>query len=107
MLPEQFADLEPFAATWAIPDANDRYARRLASTMDELLAFYHAVVPRGEEVLSYLRQFDLDDMPDSVVNLMWLMGSLSAVSFAVDVFRQPTVPETCGASMPWTVFPSP
>ena len=45
--PPQFADLEPFAG-WAVPTERARYAKRLASTMDELQAFYDAAFPRLE-----------------------------------------------------------
>jgi len=107
MLPDQFADLEPFAPTWSVSDANERYERRLVSTMEDLQAFYDAAVLRGPEAISHLNEFDITDLPEPQANLLWMYCSLSAVSFAVDVFRQPTVPETCGATMPWTVVPYP
>ena len=43
----EFADLEPFAATWCLPTEPERFAQRLASTMDEMQAFYDAA-PAGE-----------------------------------------------------------
>ena len=43
-LPPDFADLEPFA-DWALPTEAERYAKRLASTMAELQAFYDAAFP--------------------------------------------------------------
>src|SRR5207302_9519159 len=46
-LPADFSDLEPFA-DWAIPTERARYAKRLASTMDELQTFYDAALPRLE-----------------------------------------------------------
>jgi hypothetical protein len=107
VLPAPFADLERFTAKWAVPDANERYERRLASEMEELQEFYDAAVARGEEVMAYLEQCPYEDLNEADTNLMWLYCSLSAVSFAIDVFRQPTVPETGGASMPWTVVPYP
>ncbi len=45
--PADFADLEPFA-DWALPSEGDRYAKRIASSMDELQAFYDAAFPRLE-----------------------------------------------------------
>ena len=83
LLPARFADLERFAERWSCGDINERYRRREASTMAELTEFYEAVVPRGEEILGYLQGFSMDDLPDAECNLMWLMASLSAVSFAV------------------------
>ena len=44
VLPPAFADLEPFAA-WCLPTEAERYAKRLASSMDELQAFYDAGLP--------------------------------------------------------------
>ena len=107
MLPEAFSELEPFAAIWCIPDANERYDRRLASSMDELEAFYRAVVERAGEIMDHLRTRDPADMDDASTNLMWLMCSLSTVGFAVDVFKQPMIPDTCGARMPWIETPYP
>ena len=49
-LPADFEDLEPFA-DWALLSESDRYAKRLASTMDELQAFYDAALGAGAESL--------------------------------------------------------
>ena len=102
LLPAAFADLEPFAADWSLAGEEDRYARRLASSMEELQIFYDAVVPRIDAAKAYLDQFDLDDMPEPARKLMWLLASLITVSYAVDVFKQPKVPDT-GASYLYTV----
>ncbi|HEY6534065.1 MAG TPA: hypothetical protein VIY72_17275 [Acidimicrobiales bacterium] len=100
MLPDAFADLEPFAPTWCLKDEPDRYATRLASTMDEMQTFYDAFLPRLEDALSWLDRYDLDDIPDDELaqNLLWLCYSLVCVSFPVEVWRQPRVPDS-GASM--------
>jgi hypothetical protein len=58
-LPAEFADLEPFA-DWALPTEGERYAKRIASTMDELQAFYDAAFPRSEAAATYLDQFPMD-----------------------------------------------
>jgi hypothetical protein len=106
LLPEEFADLEPFAADWALPKANDRYQRRLNGTMAEMQAFYDAAVPRGEQVIEYLNGFELDELPDVALHLLWLMESLSVVSFAVDIFKQPKVPDSGAAYLKWVVEPA-
>ena len=95
-LPSEFADLEPFAA-WALPDERTRYAKRIASTMDELQSFYDVAFPRLEDAMTYLDQFALDDMPDDAQRLLWLYCALVTVSFPVEVWRQPRVPDS-GAS---------
>ena len=59
-LPAEFADLEPFAGL-GLPSERERYAKRIASSMDELQAFYDAAFPRLEAAIAYLDQFPLDD----------------------------------------------
>ena len=93
-LPAQFADLEAIAGPWALPAYNDRYAKRLASGMAELEAFYGAVFPRAEEMLAYCDRHDIDNPPAEMKALLDVLYSLIAVSFAVEVWKQPRVPDT-------------
>jgi hypothetical protein len=44
-LPEPFQDLEPHLA-WSLPTDRERSAKRQSSTMAEINAFYHAMLPR-------------------------------------------------------------
>jgi hypothetical protein len=97
-LPADFVDLEPFA-DWALPTERARYAKRLASTMDELQAFYDAAFPRMDAAASYLEQFDLNDMPEDAKHLLWLYCALVTVSFPVEVWRQPKVPDSGSTSL--------
>lgn len=101
-LPADFADLEPFAG-WALPTERARYAKRLASAMDELQAFYDAAFPRLDDALAYLDGFALDALPEDATRLMWLFSALVTVSFPVEVWRQPRVPDS-GASTFDSVF---
>ena len=74
VLPVEFADLERFAQ-WCLPSEPERYAKRLASPMVEMKAFYDAITPRAEEALTYCDKFPLnDDLPDDVQNLMHQIG---------------------------------
>src|SRR2546423_1534205 len=91
-LPSDFADLEPFAE-WAIPTERARYDKRLASTMDEMQAFYDAAMPRMEDALAYLEQFSMDALPDDAKRLLWLSSSLVRVSSEVGVWRRPSAPD--------------
>jgi hypothetical protein len=104
-LPSEFADLEPYA-DWAIPSEFNRYAKRLASTMDELQAFYDAAFPRLEEGTDYLRQVELDGISDGNLHLLWLFSSLVTVSFPVEVWRQARVPDSGAASIDVVVEPA-
>ncbi len=105
VLPPAFADLEPFAA-WCLRTEAERYAMRLASSMDEMQAFYDAAFPRIEDAAAYLDQLDLDALPDDATHLLWLCYSLVNVSFPVEVWRQPRVPDSGAASMDVVVEPA-
>ena len=103
--PAQFADLEPYA-DWALPSEGDRYDKRLASTMDELQAFYDAVFPRLEASTDYLRSVQLDGISDEDQRLLWLFSALVTVSFPVEVWRQPRVPESGASTIDVVVEPA-
>ncbi len=104
-LPPEFADLEPFAG-WCLPTEAERYAKRLASSMDELQAFYDAAFPRLEAILAYLDSLALDSLPDEARRLLELSYSLVNVSFPVEVWRQARVPDSGAASMDVIVEPA-
>ena len=104
-LPSEFADLEPFA-DWALPTERERYARRIDSTMDELQAFYDAAFPRCEDALAYLDQFAFDAIPDDAQNLLWVYCALVTVSFPVEVWRQPRVPDSGASTFDEVVAPA-
>ena len=92
-LPREFAELEPFA-DWALATERERYAKRLSSTMDELQAFYDAALPRLEDAATYLEQLPLDNLPEDATRLLQLCYSLINVSFPVEAWNQPRVPDT-------------
>ena len=104
-LPPDFADLEPFA-DWALPSERDRYAKRLDSTMEELQAFYDAAFPQLEKGTDYLKAVELDGISEEDQNLLWLFSSLVTVSFPVEVWRQPRVPDSGAASLDLIVEPA-
>jgi len=102
--PPDYADLEPFA-DWALPTENERYAKRVASSMEELQAFYDAVFPRLAESVEYLKGIELAQMTDQEANLVRLFEALVTVSFPVEVWRQPRVPDSGASSFDAIVQP--
>jgi hypothetical protein len=105
-LPAQFADLEPFA-DWALPSEFDRYAKRLATPMADLQTFYDAAFPRLEGGTDYLKGVALEGISDEDRNLLWLFAALVTVSFPVEVWRQPRVPDSGASSIDVVVEPVP
>ena len=104
-LPAEFAELEPFA-DWALEHEPDRYAKRLASSMDELQAFYDAAFPHLETAMKHLDQYDLNALPDDAKHLLWLCYSLVNVSFPIEVWRQPRVPDSGASSFDAVLEPA-
>ena len=73
--------------------------------MEELQAFYDAAFPRLEDGTDYLKTVALDGISDEDQHLLWLFSSLVTVSFPVEVWRQPRVPESGAASIDVVVEP--
>ena len=103
-LPAEFASLEPFSG-WILATERERYAKRLASSMDEMQAFYDAAFPLLERATAYLEQFPIDDLPEPERNLLLLMMSLVMVSFPVEVWKQARVPDSGAAYLDLIVEP--
>jgi hypothetical protein len=107
LLPREFADLEPWAADWCLDSEPERYAKRLASTMDEIQAFYDAIFPRAEAAIAYLDKLPINDLPDDAHRLLKLLYSLVLASFPVEIWKQPYIPDTGTAQFELKLEPIP
>jgi hypothetical protein len=93
-LPAEFADLEPFS-DWILETERERYAKRLATPMQAMQELYDAAFPRLAEATKYLEDYPLGQpVPEPQRNLLLLMMSLVLVSFPVEVWQQPRVPDS-------------
>jgi len=107
LLPPEFSDLEPLVQDWCFDGEPQRYAKRLASTMDEIQRFYDAVMPRAEDAIRYLEKFPLDELPEDALRLLQLLYSLIVMSFPVEIWRQPRIPDTSLAQFELKIEPVP
>jgi hypothetical protein len=107
LLPSQFSALEPYATKWCLATERQRFAQRMAGTMDEMQAFYDAFFPRAEEAIAYCEKFPLDDMPEDAQRLLQLLYSLVMVSFPVEAWRQPKIPDAGAAYLDLVIEPIP
>jgi hypothetical protein len=94
MLPSGFADLERFVEHWAKPTVNERVDARCRSSMAEITEFYDALIVRAGDILDYLDQFPLHDMPEDAGRLTQLLLALVQASVAVEIQGQPLPPKT-------------
>ncbi len=98
VFPPGFAALEPFA-DWAIHGETNRYEKRVASTMGELQTFYDVATTRLDDAMAYLEKYAVEDLPEDGRRLLWLYCALITVSFPVEAWRQPRVPDAGAASI--------
>jgi len=106
VLPPEFADLQRFS-DWCLGSEPERYEKRLNSSMQEMQAFYDAITPRAEEAIAYCDKFSLDDMPDDVLNLVHLLYSMVMVSFPVECWKQPRIPDSGASTLDCMAEPFP
>ena len=107
LLPPEFAELEPWAATWCLATEPERWAQRMRSSMEELRAFYDAFFPRADQAITYCDRFPLNDLPPEAERLLQLLHSLLMVSYAVEVWKQPEVIRSGSARIDRVLEPRP
>jgi hypothetical protein len=95
-LPSEFSALEPHL-DWDLATEPERYAKRLASTMAEMQKFYDVAFPMLPDVVEYCDKYPLDDLPEGAKTLMHIMQSLVMVSFPIEAWKQPRVPDSGAA----------
>jgi hypothetical protein len=83
--PEDFAPLESFSA-WALPTERARHARKNASTMAEVRAFYDAMLPMLPAALEHLNRFALSDLPAPERRLLDLCLAMVEAAMTIENF---------------------
>lgn len=91
-LPQEFADLEPYAAGWAQASSDARHHQRQTSSMEDIKAFYDAFQPRLEAAFAYLDRFDVHALPAPAQTLLNLSFGYIEAALAVEIFKAPGVP---------------
>lgn len=101
MLPEAFADLEPYVDEWALTCERDRFMRLHSATIDELRAFYDAMLPRLEQVLQYLNQWKIGELPPQALTLYDLALTFAETAHPIDLkWKDVDFPD----AYPWQQF---
>jgi hypothetical protein len=94
LLPAPFAQLQPFVSKWDQPGTNERYAKRLSSNIAELQEFYDGITPLIPNIKAYLDAKPFDGYTDADRRLGRLVFAWVYVAEAVEVFKQPRVPNS-------------
>ena len=93
-LPEGFADLAPWLG-WALEPERARTAKRVASSMEDIRAFYDAALPRLEAMIRHLEDFRDGEMPPPEHRLYLIALSLVEVANLVELYKRPEAIEAC------------
>ncbi|MEQ8165046.1 MAG: hypothetical protein RIC93_03090 [Alphaproteobacteria bacterium] len=88
-----FSDLAPFVEEWGLPTTEDRMRKRLNSTFEELESFHAAMMPRLEEIIQFLNQYRLDEIPARYEKLANAALAMCEVDDPVSKWRTVTLPE--------------
>ncbi len=108
VLPDQFSALEQFVEKWDLPDTNARYAMRLATPIAEQQQFNDAIVADAEAIKTYLDSKPFAEWGDAERRLARLMFAFTLVAQAVQVYKQPAVPDSGSvAALDVTMEPGP
>jgi hypothetical protein len=91
-LPEAYCALEVFAAAWALPNSDARLHKRMTTSMDDIQAFYDAMLPITEQALAHLDRFELSALPPAEMRLFHLVLAGAEAALAVEVYRAPRLP---------------
>jgi hypothetical protein len=89
LLPNGFADLEPFVADWALDTEMARIQKRCDTDFATIQHFYDAMAARVEAALDYLDTFDFNALPEREQRLFYLTLSLVEVANAVEFYKRP------------------
>lgn len=103
-VPSPFAELARFIPKWDHADSNARYAERLSSNIGELEDFHAAVRDRLPEIKAYLDDKPFADYSEEDRLLARLVFAWVPVAEAVEVFKQPRVPDS---KMYWDIQAEP
>lgn len=90
VLPEAFQKLQPFVADWALGTPNERQRRRIGSHTQQLRNFYDAIMPQMVDILAFLDQYPLSELPEEHLGLYWMSLSLAEVAPHIELYRGDT-----------------
>ena len=86
-LPARFAKLEYLVERWALPTENQRSTKRWSASREEFQELYDAMVPQINEILAYLDQFPLEDMPEDATVLFHLSLALAEAAPHIEFYK--------------------
>ena len=84
-LPASFVDLEIFVPEWALKSEAARFQKLHQVTLAQLRLFYDALLPRMEEILLYLNQYKIQELPTDAKILFHLAMTFAETAHPIDL----------------------
>lgn len=82
-----FTDLTEFMDEWGYADAHQRLNKRSNADFSSIKRFYDAVVPLLEEIIEFLNQFPVDDIPEEFKPLAYMTLAACETDDPVNVWN--------------------
>ncbi len=93
-LPPGFEALEVFVPRWAMATTEGRLRARAEASMDEIRAFYDAMLPLADAAMNHVDAYGLADLSPERTCLAALVLSLAQAAVAVEIHGAPRAPGT-------------
>lgn len=90
-----FSELDHYVSVWGLATIEERIARRATSTIEEMQEFHNALVQRLNEIIKFLNQFPLDEIPTEYLPLKYTVLSLLQVDRPVNKWKKVLLDEAC------------
>ena len=87
----KFAELEEFVSAWGLSMAHERLIKRSSATMAEIQYFYAAITPRLEEIIDFLNEYPVDDIPPEYLPLSYTALAVCEIDDAMNVWHAPVL----------------
>jgi hypothetical protein len=84
-LPPGFEKLAAWTAEWMLADHMERQLKRGASTLDQVKAFYDAMFPEMERIMTYLKTVPMEAPSQADKNLYRLAATFFEMSHPIDL----------------------
>lgn len=88
-----FSDLDPIINEWNIDTVEGRIRKRTESTLEEMQKFHDALLPRLEEIITFLNQFPVEEIPEEYQYLKNAALSILHVDRPVNKWQRATLEE--------------
>tara|TARA_Y100000590_G_scaffold455851_1_gene605250 strand:+ start:783 stop:1133 length:351 start_codon:yes stop_codon:yes gene_type:complete len=86
-----FQHLSEYIESWGLPTREARLEKRLASTLDELKEFYETMGPHLNDIIDFLNQWPLNEIPAEHRMLADTALMMCEVDNPVNKWRSPTL----------------